>query len=179
MTEQPTFTCPHCSKNLFEVGVVEFVSNTNISTVIGFNQGHMNNYDTQLEGPNNRKQIQCRSCKCVIDMDSDQLDAVFSGRCTEEQMKIQCKILHNPILICKLCKMDIFKSGFYEVSEGGTAKTKITFSTDSHDIDETKITNISGQWSECANCHASIDVNASDLINYYEGECSLEDLISE
>ena len=179
MTKQPIFTCPHCSENLFEVGVVEFISNANISTVIDFNQGHMSAHETQLDGPNDGKQIQCRNCKNVIDVNSDQLDAVFSGRCTEEQMKIQCKILHHPTLICKLCKMDIFKFGLYEVTEGGTAKTKITFHTDGHDIDETKITNISGQWSECANCHASIDVNAIDLINYYEGECSLEDIISE
>ena len=179
--EQPIFTCPHCSENLFDVGITEFVSNANISTMIDFKQGHLNAHETQLEGPNDGKQIQCRSCKNVIDMDSDQLDAVFSGRNTEEEMKVRCRIIPRPIFRCPKCKTDVFKSGIHKITTGSNTSTEITFCSDGIDyyIDPSDIKEIKNQWSECGKCSAQIDINASDLINYYEGECSLEDIISE
>jgi len=176
--EQPIFTCPHCSKNLFDVGITECATGADISTVIDFKQSHLNVHETQINSQDHRW-IKCNSCHNGIDIDIDQLDAVYSGRVTEEQMKIQCKITQRPVFLCPSCKLDLFKEGVYEVTRGGISKAQITFCSDGVDASDVMISDITEQWSECSNCGARIDINTSDLINYYEGECSLEDLDSE
>jgi hypothetical protein len=177
--EQPVFTCPSCGKNIFDVGVTECATGADISTVIDWSKhGHLDEQQTSINSQD-FKWVKCNSCHNGINIDVDQLDAVFSGRCTEEQMKIQCKIIQRPVFLCPSCKLDVFKEGIYEVTLGGTAKAEITFCSDGADASNVMISDITDQWSECSNCGARIDIDATDLINYYEGECSLEDITSE
>ena len=175
-SEQPIFTCPSCSKNLFDVGVTECATEAHITTVIDWSKhGHLDEHQTQINSAEN-KWVKCNNCHNGISIDVDQLDAVFSGRSTEEQMKIQCKIIQRPVFRCPQCRVDIFKTGFNEVTYGGTTKSEITLCSDGYDSEPAEVSNFTEQWSECGNCGARIDINAIDLINYYEGECSLEDI---
>ena len=175
--EHPIFTCPHCNENLFGVGVTECATGAYISTVVDFKQAHINtHYDTQINSAEHQW-IKCNSCHNSIDITADQLDAVFSGRVTEEQMKVQCKIIQRPVFRCPECRFDIFKANFYECTEGGTSKTEIILCSDGYDTEPADITNFAEQWSECRHCGARINIDAINLINYYEGKCSLEGII--
>ena len=94
-------------------------------------------------------------------------------------MKIQCKIIQRPVFRCPKCRVDIFKANFYECTQGGTSKAEIILHSDGYDTEPTGIENFTDQWSECGHCGARIDIDAINLINYYEGECSLEDIMEE
>ena len=65
------------------------------------------------------------------------------------------------------------------MSYGGTAQSEIVFQSENHYVEPAEITNITEQWSECGNCGTRIDIDAINLIDYYKGECSLEDINSE
>lgn len=175
---RPIFTCPSCGKNIFDVGLTECATGADISTVIDFKQAHLNVYETQISSAGH-KWIKCNNCHNGIKIDVDQLDAVFSGRCTEEQIKIQCKIIQRPVFRCPQCRVDIFKAGINEVTTGGLSHTEITFDNTGETNGDTCIEDVRDQWSECNNCNARIDINATDLINYYNGDCALEDITSE
>lgn len=173
--EQPIFTCPSCGKNVFDVGVTECATNADISTVVDFKQAHLNVHETQINSQEHQW-VKCNNCHNGIEIDADQLDAVFSGRCTEEQMKIQCKIIQRPVFECPSCKINIFKVGIYKVTHGGTTKTGIDFCSDGINASDVIISDITDQWSKCGLCGARIDIDAIDLIKYYEGECTYNDI---
>lgn len=176
--KQPVFTCPICGKNVFDVGITECATGADISTVVMFGTLPPFQQEPEITSAEHRW-AKCNNCHNSIDIDVDQLDAVFSGRCTEEQMKIQCKIIQRPVFKCPQCRVDIFKAGFREVQCGGTARSEITLCSDGYDVEPAEISNFTEQWSECNNCGARIDIDAINLINYYEGECSLKDIVSE
>lgn len=174
--EQPIFTCPSCGKNVFDVGITECATGADISTVIDFKQAHLNAHETQI-GSAEHQWVKCDNCHNNIkNMTVNRLDDVFSGRYTEEQMKIQCKIVQRPVLKCPQCRVDIFKAGFNEVTYGGTTKLEITLCSDGYDTEPAEVSNFTEQWSECGNCGARIDIDAIDLINFYEGECTYNDI---
>lgn len=91
-------------------------------------------------------------------------------------MKTQCKIIQRPILKCPQCRVDIFKAGINKVTKGGSSHALITFGSTGKIIGDTCTEDITEQWSECNNCGARIDIDAIDLINYYEGECTYNDI---
>ena len=175
-TEQPVFTCPSCGKNVFDVGVTECATGADISTVIRFNESNRTPYIATAE----HRWIKCDNChNSIKNMTVNRLDAVFSGNYTEEQMKTKCGIIQRPVFLCPSCKLNLFKEGIYEVTRGGISKAQITFCSDGTDASDVMISDITEQWSECSNCGARIDIDAINLIDYYEGECSLEDINSE
>ena len=94
-------------------------------------------------------------------------------------MKIRCGIESKPVYNCPKCGEDIFRKGFVEVLYGGTARSEITMCSDGYETGETDIVEFDEQWCECSSCDVRIDRNGIDLINYYEGEYSLEDLEGE
>jgi len=170
---KPVFTCPYCKSNLFKVNVIEYATGADITTKIEFNEDHMVIHKTMI-GNSKHTWIKCKKCCTNIDMDIDQLDAVFSGRYTEEQMKIQCKIIDKPVLLCPHCNEDIFKKGFNEVTTGGLSHAEVLFDSGGADYSDTCIEDMTDQWSECIACGGKIEIHASVLVDYYNGECSLE-----
>ena len=114
-----------------------------------------------------------------MDIEIYQLNDVFVGKVTEELMKIQCGISCKPIFECPGCKKDIFKHGFVEVLYGGTTRSEITMCSDGYDMGDPDVVEFDEQWVECSSCDKRIDIDAINLINYYEGECTLSDILGD
>ena len=174
----PIFTCPECGKNLFEVGVTEHTNNADISTSLIFEPGKLITGETIVES-NTTRMIRCNHCHSDLNMDSDYLLNVFEGQKTEKEVKILCKMIDKPIYECPHCKVNIFKKGFIEITIGGLSECHVTFDEGGADYGETCINNPSEQYIRCAACETDIQVAQEWLVSFYDGSCTLDEIIDE
>lgn len=172
------FRCPSCGKNLFDVGVTRCTTGSRTVTVVDFNNDITIVHNTRINS-SSEEWVKCNHCHNGMDIEIYQLNEVLTGEITEELMKIQCGISCKPVFECPGCKKDIFKEGFREILYGGIASSEITMCSDGYDTKDADIVDFTEQWSECSSCGERININAIDLINYYEGECTLEDILGK
>ena len=174
---QKIFRCPSCGRDIFDVGVTLCTTGSTTSKDVDFDDIVTVNKTIILSSE--FSWTKCNNCHNAINIDIEQIVDVFTGAITEELMKIQCGISCKPIFECPGCKKDIFKEGFREVLYGGTASSEIIMCSNGYDTEDVDVTDFTEQWSECSSCGERINIDAIDLINYYEGECTLEDILEE
>ena len=175
---QKIFRCPNCGKNIFDVGVTRCTKGSHTVTVVDFDNDITTIHETIINS-SSEDWIKCNHCHNGINIEIYQLNEVLTGKVTEELMKVRCGISCKPIFECPGCKKDIFKEGFREVLYGGIASSEITMCSDGYDTEDADVTDFTEQWSECSSCGERINIDAIDLINYYEGECTLSDILIE
>ena len=172
---KPIFICPECGKNLFDVGVTRCSKDSQTTMHVDFNDGVTTAHKTRILN-SSEDWVQCNNCHNGMDIEIYQLDEVLTGEVSEKLMKIRCGMECKPVYNCPKCGEDIFREGFVEVLYGGTSRSEVTMCSDGYDIGDADVVDFDGQWYECSSCDARIDINCIDLINYYEGEHSLDDL---
>ena len=169
------FTCPNCARNLFEVGVTRCSKGSHTITSVDFNDNVTTVHDTRINS-SSEDWIKCNHCHTGMDIEIYQLNQVLIGKVTEALIKVRCGIACKPVFKCPKCEKNIFTHGFIEVLYGGTARSEITMHTDGYDMGDVDVVEFDEQWTECASCSERIDMDAIDLINYHEGECSFKDI---